>query len=316
VKRAIAGGLGALGLLMAGAPAGADAPTPQQRATQGEMRAASRAADAARLRGPRDIALAGEATLHLPADMAFIPAAEANRFLIALGNTADPHRLGVVVSNRADQNWMAIVRWVHDGHVPDAGAREWQPEALLQDLRAGAQRQNKDRVARGIPPFDIIGWIEPPGYDPVNHRLIWSVAGRTRGSQPGAPQTVNYNTYVLGREGYISIDMLTTRATIVHDKRVARALLSDIAFAPTKRYDDFNPATDRLAAYGLAALVGVAAAKKLGLLATIGVFALDVWKFALVLALAGWALAKRLVAHSPGSAELAADSSETDQSPE
>jgi uncharacterized membrane-anchored protein len=308
--------LGALGLGLAVVPASADAPTPQQRATQSEMRAAAKAADAARLRGPRDIALAGEATLHLPAEMAFIPAAEANRFLIALGNRADPHRLGVVVSNRADQNWMAIVRWVHDGHVPDAGAREWQPEALLQDLRAANRQPNQDRAARGIARFDIIGWIEPPGYDPVNHRLVWSLAGRTRGSQPGAPQAVNYNTFVLGRDGYISIDLLTTRATIARDKRAARALLGDIAFAPNKRYEDFNPATDRIAAYGIAALVGVAAAKKLGLLATIGVFALNAWKFALVLALGGWALARRLVARRPGLAKTATDSSETDHPPE
>ena len=51
----------------------------------------------------------------------------------------------------------------------------------------------------------------------------------------------------------------------------------------TKRYGDFNSSTDKVAAYGLAALVAGVAAKKLGLLALLAATAV---KFAKVIVLA------------------------------
>ncbi|MBK7846575.1 MAG: DUF2167 domain-containing protein [Zoogloea sp.] len=53
-----------------------------------------------------------------------------------------------------------------------------------------------------------------------------------------------------------------------------------------ERYADFNERTDKVAEYGLAALVGGIAAKKLGLLATLGVFLAKFWKIG-ALALVG-----------------------------
>ena len=61
-------------------------------------------------------------------------------------------------------------------------------------------------------------------------------------------------------------------STVEGDKSAARQLLSAVSFNPGKRYEDFNQSTDRVAAYGLAALVGGLAAKKLGLLAAIAAF--------------------------------------------
>jgi uncharacterized membrane-anchored protein len=57
-----------------------------------------------------------------------------------------------------------------------------------------------------------------------------------------------------------------------------------LAYNDGKRYEDFNAGTDKVAAYGLAALVAGVAAKKLGLIAVVLAFAA---KFAKVLLLAG-----------------------------
>ena len=66
----------------------------------------------------------------------------------------------------------------------------------------------------------------------------------------------------------------------------ARQLLEAVDFNSGKRYGDFNSSTDKVAAYGLAALVAGVAAKKLGLLALL---AATVIKFAkiIVVAVAG-----------------------------
>ena len=64
--------------------------------------------------------------------------------------------------------------------------------------------------------------------------------------------------------------MITDLESIDKYKPIARELLGNIEFNEGKRYSDFNAATDKVAEYGLAALVGGLAAKKLGLLAVIG----------------------------------------------
>jgi uncharacterized membrane-anchored protein len=67
------------------------------------------------------------------------------------------------------------------------------------------------------------------------------------------------------------------------EKSVARELSAALTYDTGKGYEDFNASTDHIAEYGIAALVGGVVAKKLGLLALIGVFAL---KFAKVIGIA------------------------------
>lgn len=283
-------------LLVATAPAYAEPQTPSPQSREAELQAARQEARNAAQMGPMDIPLAGEAVLHLPAGMAFIPAAQAGRLMVALGNSVENNRLGLIVPTGKDQEWLADLAWTHEGHVPDGDAKDWQPDAMLSSLRQGTEQQNKVRIQQGIPALDIVGWVEPPAYQAATHRLIWSLSATDRGAPADAPQSINYNTYVLGREGYISLDMISSSRTIAHDKPLALALLGDIAFNSGKRYQDFNPSTDRVAEYGLAALVGVVAAKKLGLIAIIAAFALKIWKVVLVFVLGGWAALRRRLA--------------------
>lgn len=67
---------------------------------------------------------------------------------------------------------------------------------------------------------------------------------------------------------------------------MAQQLLADIEFNQGERYADYNAATDKVAEYGLAALVGGVAAKKLGLLAVIGAFLAKAGKFLIIGAVA------------------------------
>ena len=87
----------------------------------------------------------------------------------------------------------------------------------------------------------------------------------------------------LGREGFISLNLITALKDIDKDKRHAQVLLDALHHEDGKRYADFNASTDKVAEYGLAALVGGFAAKKLGMFALMaGFFA----KFAKVIVLA------------------------------
>jgi uncharacterized membrane-anchored protein len=264
-------------------------PSPQLKA---ELDAAWAAAKKTAIVGPADIKLLDQADLKLTPDEVFVPAAEANRIMVAMGNPAKPTRHGLIISRKEKANWLVDIDWVKEGYVRDGDASEWKADALLDSLKQGTEAGNTERLARGLPALDVVGWVEQPAYDPAAHRLVWSLSLRDRGATDDVPQTINYNTYALGREGYFSLDLITGADTIVADKGVARQLLGSLNYVPGKRYQDFDNSTDKVAAYGLAALIGVVAVKKLGLLAVVGIFLLKVWKLGL-LALAGVGAAVR-----------------------
>ncbi|MBV8426971.1 MAG: DUF2167 domain-containing protein [Hyphomicrobiales bacterium] len=257
-------------------------PSPEQRAE--EERAAWSAAIQAQVRGPQEIPLIDQGSLSLPAGLFFVPKAPATRFMRAIGNVVHPESfIGLVASSKKGDEWFARLSFIKEGYVNDEEARKWNADDLLANLKEGTERNNEDRAARGFPALEVLGWVEPPIYDAKEHRLVWSLSLKDRGADAHEGQTVNYNTYLLGRNGYFSVDFITSLDRIEVEKPTARELLADLSFAPGKRYEDFNSSTDKIAAYGIGALVGGLVAKKLGLLALAGVFIL---KFAKIFALA------------------------------
>ncbi len=234
--------------------------------------------------GPQQISLNDQGSLSIPSGLFFIPKAPATRLMRAIGNVVHPETfIGLVTSSNNNEQWLARLAFISEGHVNDDEARKWNADDLLANITEGTESANADRVARGFPELEVLGWVEPPAYDPKEHRLVWSISLKDRGAGTSADQTVNYNTYLLGRNGYFTLDFITSLDRIEVEKPTARELLANLSFAPGKRYEDFNSSTDKIATYGIAALVGGLAAKKLGLLALAGVFIL---KFAKVIALA------------------------------
>lgn len=84
--------------------------------------------------------------------------------------------------------------------------------------------------------------------------------------------SANYNTYSLGREGYFSLNLVTTNQALPSQKPIASYLLGSLAYGVGKRYEDFVASTDHIAEYGLAALIGGVAVKKAGWLALMAAF--------------------------------------------
>ncbi|CCE06099.1 putative transmembrane protein [Bradyrhizobium sp. STM 3843] len=248
---------------------------PSEAARKAELKAAWQAASQAGTDGPSDITLIDQGSLKLPADHFFVPKSEGLRLLRALGNVVDDATfVGLVLGKRQNDQWMVVIRHIKEGYIKEDDAKNWNADDLLKNISAGVEQANQDRAARGFPEMQVIGWIEPPTYDVSAHRLVWSLLGKDKGEADDAPKNVNYNTYALGRDGYFSLNLLSGSDRIANDKAVAHELLSDLSYNPGKRYEDFSASTDRIAEYGLLALVGGVAAKKLGLLALAGAFVL------------------------------------------
>ena len=300
--------------LFLSAPAAAQAPSAQAPSAQApsapppplsaearraELQAAWKAASVTATHGPATVPLRDQATLKLPGGgMVFIPQAEATRLSRAQGNHPGPDLVGMVTTFRDADHWIVVIRWTADGYIRDNDAKDLNPDDILESLREGTDAGNKDRVARGFPELELTGWTQPPHYDAATHRLAWSLGVKQKHEPPGEG-SVNFNTRALGREGYFSLNLITGQDTIEQDRGVSATLLSGLDYVEGKRYADFNASTDRVAEYGLAALLGVVALKKLGFIALAGAFLL---KFAKVgaLAVVGVGLAiKRLLRRRP-----------------
>jgi uncharacterized membrane-anchored protein len=244
---------------------------------QTEAQAAFSDADKAKTRGPAEITLVDQGSLKLPQGFVYIPAKEGARLLTAMGNRPGDGLLGLIFPEGKD-DWLIVLQLQKSGFIKDEEAKDWKVDELLANIKAGTEEANKDRRARGIPELEVMGWVEPPAYDASTHRLVWSLSSKQRGEPDGAERGVNYNTYALGRDGYISLNLVTGMNLIQTYKPTAHQLLAALDYKDGKRYADFNASTDRVAEYGLAALIGGVAAKKLGLFAVIAAFVLKFTK--------------------------------------
>ena len=243
--------------------------------------------------GPAQVAVRDQALLDLPEGFAFVPEKPARDFMKRLGNITDDNFVGVVISTRP-ADWFVIVEYIPAGYVKDDDAKDWKADDLLSSIRDNTEKDNAERRKTKTSELEVLGWIEEPHYDAANHRLIWSIKVRDKGAPASADAVVNYRTLALGREGYVSMGLVTASGMIEAQKPLAKELLAHLTFNKGKGYGDFNASTDRVAEYGLAALIGAVAVKKLGLFAVIAAFVAKGAKFIAVAALGLLAWFRRL----------------------
>ena len=254
-------------------------------AAKAEFAAAVDAANKASVAGPSEVKLIDQALLKLPPGLVYFPPAQAGRLLSAMGNRVGEGVLGMVISPDAD--WFIVMRFNKSGYIKDDDAREWNVDDLLKGMKEGTEESNKERKSRGLEEIEVVGWVEAPKYEATTHRLVWALESKEKGAPATAERGVNYNTYALGRDGYISMNLVTGMKSVQAEKPVAQNLLAALQYNEGKRYADFNSSTDHVAEYGLAALIGGVAAKKLGLFALAFAF---LAKFAKVIGIAAIAL--------------------------
>jgi uncharacterized membrane-anchored protein len=134
----------------------------------------------------------------------------------------------------------------------------------------------------------IVGWAAPPRYDQAAHKLYWAKEVRF-GNE--TENTLNYNSRILGRRGVLVLNSVSAMSQLPEIERNTSAILSAVNFNSGNRHADFNPASgDKVASYGIAALVAGAVAAKLGFFKGLWVLILGAKKFIIigVAAIAAW----------------------------
>ncbi len=215
------------------------------------------------LEGPAHVELGHDLAIDLPEGYVLLERADAVRFSESNGNFGNEDLLALVAP--ADGDWFVNIEFVADGYISDDDASELDADGLLQSYKEGTEASNEQRKAAGFDALTVDGWTDPPRYDAALHRLTWGLTGHDSDST-----SVNHFTRILGRGGYASLDIIAAPEDLAVAKAGTDALLAATQFAPGARYEDFDPKTDRVAEYGMAALVlggaGAVAAKS-GLLA-------------------------------------------------
>jgi uncharacterized membrane-anchored protein len=254
---------------------------------EGEPAAGSAPGDAA---GPQlhfqtgDILLPNKvATLHLGSRYRYLDPANAETMIVAWGNPDGSGTQGAIVPADVDpftgEGWAVILTYEEQGHIDDSDATKIDYDDLLKDMKSDEADENAQRKKAGFDAVHTVGWAEKPSYDATSKRLYWAKELDFEGSKT---HTLNYDVRVLGREGVLSMNAVGSMSQLDQIRGDMRPLIQVADFNSGYRYAEFNKKTDKLAEYGLGALVAGGVAAKLGLFAKLGVFLLAIKKFVIM----------------------------------
>jgi uncharacterized membrane-anchored protein len=213
----------------------------------------------------------GVATLQVPDGFYYLGPADAEKVLVEVWENppgAGRDTLGMLFPTEStpfdETSWGVTIEYEEDGYVSDEDADKIDYNELLAEMKQSTADESEARVAQGYEPIELVGWASAPYYDKGTHKLHWAKEVKF-GNQ--ADNTLNYNIRVLGRTGVLVLNFIAG----MDQKELIDAQLDSVlalaSFDQGSRYEDFNPGVDKVAAYGIGALVAGKAIAKTGLLA-------------------------------------------------
>jgi uncharacterized membrane-anchored protein len=131
-------------------------------------------------------------------------------------------------------------------------------------MQKDSKEESADRRKQGYPGLEVIGWAAPPRYDHASHRLYWAKELHFDNDQND--NTLNYDIRILGRRGLLALNAIARRSQMTSVETGMQQILDSVEFNQGHRYVDYLPSSDKLAKYGIAALVAGKVAAKIGLL--------------------------------------------------
>lgn len=238
--------------------------------------------------------LGGKATLTTGTTLRYLNAEGARRVIVdEWGNPpeAASDALGMIVPAGIDpgtrDGWAVVVTESKDGHVSDSDAAKTDYSKLMKDMQAATQDSNAEREKAGYGTLELVGWADQPSYDAGSHKMYWA---KELAFSDSDTHTLNYAVRILGRDDVLELNAVSGMTQLPQIKKDMAAMLSQVSFNAGSRYEDFNGSTDKLAAYGIAGLVGVVAAKKIGLIALLPLLLKKGW----IVLVAGLGLFRRM----------------------
>ena len=214
------------------------------------------------------------AVLNVPENFYYLNPKDSEKVLIDVwGNPPGQTTLGMLfpvdMTPFDNDSWAVTIEYEEDGYVSDEDADDIDYNDLLIQMREDTLASSKARVKEGYESIELIGWASPPYYDSNEKKLHWAKEIKFGDQELN---TLNYNIRVLGRKGVLILNFIAgmdQKAAIDSNIETVLALAE---YDQGSKYSDFNPEIDKVAAYGLGALVVGKIIAKTGFLAVTLVF--------------------------------------------
>src|SRR5262245_14543363 len=227
------------------------------------------------------------AEIDVPEGYVFLGQKDTAQLLELMHNPVSGSELATLAPASEQESWLLFFEWDPVGWVDDSEKDDLDADALLTSIQEGTKQANDERKSRGWSTIEIVGWHEAPHYDERTKNLTWAIEGKS-----DEHRVLNRMVKLLGRHGVMTVTIVSDPEEIAAASAATDRLLAGYQFRPGNTYAEYVPGKDKLASYGLTALVAGglgAAAVKSGLL---GKF----WKFLVVVAVGAVAGIRRLVA--------------------
>jgi len=208
----------------------------------------------------------GIATLTIPDSFRYLDAAQAEKVLVAWGNPPGQKTLGMLfptdIGPLEESGWGVVISYHEDGYVKDDDADSVNYDELLKEMKEEVISGNEERKTQGYESIELLGWAAPPRYEKSTHKLYWARELKF-GDQD--EHTLNYDIRVLGRKGVLSFNAVASMNQLSTIREQMQQVLGFAQFNAGNQYSEFNPSADKLAAYGIGALIAGKVAVKVGL---------------------------------------------------
>ena len=218
--------------------------------------------------GPKKVEALQNASFQIPDKFMFLDRADTAEFMRLTENVANGEAEQLFGPD--DLAWFAVLSFSDDGYVKDQ--EKLDTDAILQTLKDGTEANNDERRKNGWAELHVTGWRRAPYYDERTKRLEWAL---DLADSTGQIST-NFETKILGRHGVTTAILVTDPDHFDADLIAFKKMLTGYEFNAGDRYSEFKNG-DKVATYGLAALIvggAAAAAGKAGLFKVFGKFIL------------------------------------------
>lgn len=235
--------------------------------------------------------LGGKAEVAIPKGYRFTPADGTRKLMQMYGNPPTQREVGMLATEGLGP-WI-IFEFDESGYVKDDDKDKIDADDMLAKLREGQQEGNKYRREHGMTELEILGWVIPPRYNEKTNNLEWGTRLKSLGSDG---ISINYNTRLLGRTGVMEVTLVCEPEEM--EKMIAEQekILAGFNYIEGERYAEFREG-DKVAEYGLTALIagaGAVAAGKMGLFGKLGLLIAKMGKGIILVVVAGLAGLKTL----------------------
>ncbi|MCQ2215458.1 MAG: DUF2167 domain-containing protein [Bacteroidales bacterium] len=138
------------------------------------------------------------------------------------------------------------------GYISDDDAKDVDYDDLMDGWKKDMKERESEIEEKGLMKRELLGWAEKPYYDEQTKTLHWAKKLKFEGSDDN---TINYDIYILGKDGYIKLEAVGTEDQLAELKECTKHIISHVKYDEGYRYEDFDEATDNVAGWTVGGLV-------------------------------------------------------------